>query len=97
MTARNAAGLRVLVVDDEQPALDELSWLLERDDRVGAVCTASSAAEALRVLQEEDVDAVFSDIRMPGLTGLELAQVLRRFRNPPRGMRGRPGRNSPPR
>ena len=77
-------GLRVLLVDDEQPALDELGWLLRRDDRVATVHTASSAAEALRVLQETDVDAVFSDIRMPGLSGLELTQVLRRFRNPPR-------------
>jgi DNA-binding LytR/AlgR family response regulator len=76
-------GLRVLVVDDEQPALDELSWLLQRDDRVGTVRTASSAAEALRVLQEHEVDAVFSDIRMPGLSGVELTHVLRRFRNPP--------------
>jgi DNA-binding LytR/AlgR family response regulator len=75
--------LRVLVVDDEQPALDELTWLLGRDDRVGTVLTAGSAAEALRVLHEEQVDAVFSDIRMPGLTGLELAQVLQRFREPP--------------
>ena len=77
-------GLRVLVVDDERPALDELGWLLQRDARVGTVRTASSAAEALRALQDDDVDAVFTDIRMPGLTGLELAQVLRRFRTPPR-------------
>jgi DNA-binding LytR/AlgR family response regulator len=77
-------GLRVLVVDDEQPALDELTWLLDRDERVGTVLTAGSATEALRVLQEERVDAVFSDIRMPGLSGLELAQVLNRFREPPK-------------
>lgn len=76
--------LTVLVVDDERPALDELSWLLDRDPRIGEVLTAESAAEALRVLQErDDVDAVFSDIRMPGLSGLDLAQVLRRFRTPP--------------
>jgi DNA-binding LytR/AlgR family response regulator len=79
-----STALRVLVVDDERPALDELSYLLDRDDRVGTVLTAGSAAEALRVLQDDEVDAVFSDIRMPGLTGLELAQVLRRFREPPR-------------
>ncbi len=78
------AGLRVLVVDDERPALAELTWLLGRDERVATVHTADSAAEALRVLQDQDVDAVFSDIRMPGLTGIELAQVLRRFRSPPR-------------
>jgi DNA-binding LytR/AlgR family response regulator len=77
------APLRVLVVDDERPALDELAWLLGRDSRVGDVLTTDSAAEALRVLQEEEVDAVFMDIRMPGLTGLDLARVLSRFKEPP--------------
>ena len=76
-------ALRVLVVDDERPALDELAYLLERDHRVGSVVTTDSAAEALRVLQEDLVDAVFMDIRMPGLTGLDLARVLSRFRTPP--------------
>ncbi len=83
MTASPAAPLKVLVVDDERPALDELAWLLGRDLRVGQVLTTDSAAEALRVLQEGSVDAVFMDIRMPGLTGLELARVLSRFREPP--------------
>lgn len=73
-------NLRVLVVDDERPALDELAYLLDRDERVAAVVTADSAAEALRVLQTEDVDAVFTDIRMPGLSGIDLAGVLSRFR-----------------
>jgi DNA-binding LytR/AlgR family response regulator len=76
-------SLRVLVVDDERPALDELAWLLERDDRIGTVTATASAAEALRVLQEGGVDAVFTDIRMPGLNGLELARVLARFKAPP--------------
>lgn len=75
--------LQVLVVDDERPALDELAWLLGRDARIGDVLTTDSAAEALRVLQEERVDAVFMDIRMPGLTGLDLAKVLSRFKEPP--------------
>ena len=77
------AALRVLVVDDERPALDELAWLLQRDPRIGGVTTTDNAAEALRVLQEGGVDAVFTDIRMPGLTGLELARVLSRFKAPP--------------
>ena len=76
------ASLHVLVVDDERPALDELAFLLERDHRVGSVTTAGSAAEALRALQEGGVDAVFTDIRMPGLSGLELARVLSQFRTP---------------
>jgi DNA-binding LytR/AlgR family response regulator len=78
----NTTPLRVLVVDDERPSLDELTWLLARDPRIGEVTTADSAAEALRVLQEGGVDAVFTDIRMPGLNGLELARVLARFRTP---------------
>jgi DNA-binding LytR/AlgR family response regulator len=75
--------MRVLVIDDERPALDELAFLLGRDPRVDAVTTAGSATEALRVLQEQPVDAVFTDIRMPGLSGLDLARVLSRFRVPP--------------
>ncbi len=76
-------ALRVLVIDDERPALDELSWLLGQDPRIAAVQTCDSATAALRILQEQDVDAVFLDIQMPGLSGLELAQVLTRFRQPP--------------
>jgi DNA-binding LytR/AlgR family response regulator len=72
--------MRVLLVDDERPALDELAFLLGRDPRVESVVPAGSAAEALRVLQDQQVDAVFTDIRMPGLSGLDLARVLSRFR-----------------
>jgi DNA-binding LytR/AlgR family response regulator len=75
--------LRVLVVDDERPALDELQFLLAQDDRIGEVLACDSATEALRTLHEREVDAVFLDIQMPGLTGLELAQVLTRFKRPP--------------
>jgi DNA-binding LytR/AlgR family response regulator len=42
-----------------------------------------SATEGLRILRETDVDCVFLDIQMPGLNGLELADVLGRFKKPP--------------
>lgn len=77
-------SLTVLAVDDEPPALDELAYLLRADDRVGEVLTAPDAVTALRVLEGRPVDAVFLDIRMPGLDGLELARVLARFASPPR-------------
>ena len=80
MTGRR---LRVLAVDDEPPALDELVYLLGADPRVGSVAAAGDATEALRVLRDGEVEAVFLDIRMPGLDGLELARVLRRFASPP--------------
>ena len=72
------SGLTVLVIDDERPSLDEIAFLLAADDRVGEVLTSGSATDALRVLQEREhqPDVVFLDIEMPGLSGLELAQVL---------------------
>ncbi|MGH3510208.1 MAG: LytR/AlgR family response regulator transcription factor [Nocardioidaceae bacterium] len=76
-------ALTVLAVDDERPALDELEYLLRQDGRVGDVSTAESAAEALRLLQAGSFGAVFLDIAMPGLSGLELAKVLAQFREAP--------------
>ncbi len=75
--------MRVLVVDDERPTLDELTYLLGQDERISEVVACDSATEALRLLQERDIDAVFLDVQMPGLTGLELAQVLSRFKETP--------------
>lgn len=73
------AALRALVVDDEAPALEELSWLLRQDHRIAEVMTASSGADALRSLDGGNIDVVFSDISMPGLDGMELARVIARF------------------
>ena len=78
------SGLRVLAVDDEPPALDELVYLLRADGRVDEVVGAGDAVTALHALDEGRFDAVFLDIRMPGLSGLELARLLARFASPPR-------------
>jgi two-component system, LytTR family, response regulator LytT len=83
-TSDPGAGLRVVVADDEAPAREELGFLLGRDPRIASVRTVRSGAEALRALDEEPVDALFLDIRMPGLDGLGLARTLARFREPPR-------------
>jgi DNA-binding LytR/AlgR family response regulator len=75
-------GLRVLVVDDERPVLDEVAHLLDRDPRVRLVAVSRSATDALRILQDDEVDAVVLDVSMPGLSGLELAQVITQFKRP---------------
>jgi DNA-binding LytR/AlgR family response regulator len=46
----SSGGLVVLAVDDEEPALEELAYLLNEDPRVGIVLKASNATDALRVL-----------------------------------------------
>jgi DNA-binding LytR/AlgR family response regulator len=46
----SSGGLVVLAVDDEEPALEELAYLLKEDPRVGVVLMASDATDALRIL-----------------------------------------------
>ncbi|GAA3708424.1 LytTR family DNA-binding domain-containing protein [Nonomuraea antimicrobica] len=83
------ALLRVLAVDDELPALEDLSYLLRADPRIGEVATARDGAAALRLLDRaiadgRPIDAVFLDIRMRGLDGVVLGRLLSQFANPPR-------------
>jgi DNA-binding LytR/AlgR family response regulator len=80
--------LHVLAVDDESHALEEIVHLLRADPRVGKVDAVSDATTASRyihhVLQrKEPLDAVFMDIEMPGLNGLDLARMVARFTAPP--------------
>lgn len=76
-------GLSVLAVDDEPPALDELVHLLSSQPLVARVAAASDAVQALRLLQERPLDALFLDISMPGLSGIELGELLARMAAPP--------------
>ncbi|WP_204016758.1 LytR/AlgR family response regulator transcription factor [Sphaerimonospora thailandensis] len=82
-------GLRVLAVDDEQPALEDLAYLLRADPRIGDVLTARDGAAALKLLDRamadgRPVEAVFLDIRMRGLDGVVLGRLLTRFTRPPK-------------
>lgn len=77
------AGLRVLAVDDERPALEDLARLLDSSSEVSEVVVARSGGEALRTLADHRFDAIFLDVRMPEIDGLELASVLDQFADPP--------------
>jgi DNA-binding LytR/AlgR family response regulator len=72
-------SLVVLAVDDEAPALDELVYLLDQHPDIGQVLRAGDATSALRELNRRPIDAVFLDVNMPGLSGLELAGVLANY------------------
>ncbi|GGI46328.1 DNA-binding LytR/AlgR family response regulator [Agromyces flavus] len=75
--------ISVLIADDEQPAVDELAFLLGQDPRIGTIHRATSGSEAIRILTREPVDAAFLDIHMPGLSGFDLARALQRFEHRP--------------
>ena len=75
--------LTILAVDDEQPQLEDLARLLRSSPLVEEVECAVDGHDALVKCTEQRYDAIFLDVRMPDLDGLELARVLRRFAAPP--------------
>lgn len=68
--------LRVMAVDDEPLALDFLCSLLRRNPHVEVVSTCRNGREALTELGKQQVDVVFLDIQMPGLSGLDVVKRL---------------------
>jgi DNA-binding NtrC family response regulator len=70
----------ILIVDDEQDMLDLLRRSLEPDLNC-RVETASSGEAALKRLADESFDLVLADIKMPGMDGLELLEIVKR-KNP---------------
>lgn len=71
-----ATSLRVLVVDDEQLAREELCFLLGQLGDIDVVGQASDGVGALRLAGELTPDLIFLDVQMPGLTGFEVARRL---------------------
>jgi DNA-binding LytR/AlgR family response regulator len=81
-----AGPLRILAVDDEPGALEDIARLLRATEVGGGpveVVCVRDGDEALRRVGAEGFDAVFLDVRMEGLDGLELARILHRFAEPP--------------
>jgi DNA-binding LytR/AlgR family response regulator len=70
------SSLRVMVVDDEPLARDELRFLLGEVGGVDVVAEAASSKDALAQFDTAQPDAVFVDLRMPGPDGLALSEAL---------------------
>jgi len=72
------ASPRILIVDDERGILAALQRTLRREGY--EILTAGSAAAALRLLDEQPIDLVLSDQKMPGSSGLEILREAARRR-----------------
>jgi response regulator RpfG family c-di-GMP phosphodiesterase len=71
----SAPGVRVLIVDDDLALRTILSVMLTQS---AFVCrTAASGEEALRLLENQPTDVVISDLRMPGISGMDLLVEVR--------------------
>jgi PAS domain S-box-containing protein len=71
-----AEAIRVLYVDDESALLDLCQIFLERSGDF-TVTTATSAPEAIRILELKRFDAIVSDYQMPEMNGIEFLKVVR--------------------
>ena len=74
-------NLRCLLVDDEPLALDLLEGYVAKTPSLTLAGRCSSAFQAMEMLDKSEVDLMFLDIQMPGLTGMEFVRSLK---NPPK-------------
>lgn len=71
---------RLLIVDDEEIITEALYEVLSQSMREELdICKAFSAKEALRWLARTRVDIVLTDIRMPGMSGIELMEEIKTY------------------
>src|SRR5438477_202792 len=69
---------RILVVDDDKDIVVLLKSILTKEKKYD-VLTALAAEEALNILENENVDLVMTDLKMPGMTGAEFLSELRNW------------------
>jgi two-component system response regulator LytT len=77
MRDRATATLTTVVVDDEQLACEELSYLLKDFPEVEIIATGSNGLQAVELIERLGPDLVFLDVQMPGLDGIGVVRRLR--------------------
>src|SRR5262249_5728013 len=77
MRERATATLSTIVVDDEQLACDELSYLLKDFPEIDVIATASNGLEAMDLIRKMEPELIFLDVNMPGLDGMGVVRQLR--------------------
>lgn len=87
MTAARTTGvIRILVVDDHPVVRAGLASMLSTIAGLAVCGAASSGEEALELIDAEQPDVLLLDLRMPGMTGIELLKAIRAVPFPPRAL-----------
>lgn len=75
--------LRTVIADDEQLARHLLKDLLSEDGSIELIGECKNGVEVAEILKSQSVDLLFLDIQMPGITGLEVIDLIGAARMPP--------------
>ena len=70
--------IAALIVDDEQPARDELAFLLKGFPEVEVVGQGKNGVEAVNLIRELNPQVTFLDVQMPGLDGFGVKKAARK-------------------
>ena len=74
---------RVLIVDDEYPAREEIRYCLKKHEKISVVGEAADYEEALKLVKSIDYDLVFLDINFPEKNGIDIGRDISDMDNPP--------------
>lgn len=75
--------LKVLIVDDEMLARDELAYLLKRTNEVSDINEAENIESAFDSMMDQKPDLLFLDVDLSGENGFDIAKRLKNMKNPP--------------
>jgi len=78
--------IKILIAEDQSMLLGALAAMLDMEPDFEIIDTASDGKEALTLIKKHTVDIVLTDIEMPKLTGIELAQELKKLQHPAKVM-----------
>jgi DNA-binding NarL/FixJ family response regulator len=83
---RSSTPIRILIVDDHPVVQAGLTSMLNTNDGIEVVGSASGGVEALRMLAERKPDILLLDLRMPGMNGIDTLLAMQKMKSPARAI-----------
>jgi DNA-binding NarL/FixJ family response regulator len=78
---KSSLPIRILIVDDHPVVQAGLTSMLNTHDGIEVVGSASGGREALKLLEQNEADILLLDLRMPGMSGIEILQAMKTMKS----------------
>nr|WP_199080764.1 LytTR family DNA-binding domain-containing protein [Pedobacter sp. ASV19] len=69
--------IKTLIVDDEPHAIDVIEKYISNFSEIDLIAKCNNAVQAFQILQKNNIDLIFLDVKMPGLLGTDLVRTLK--------------------